>query len=471
MANPFPLARRVKRRPGDPEDLRVLARVLDMQKTVVQRKRAIEILESLTDQNLVNSEDRFLLAHLYDVIGDWPKARQKYDELDLRTRNLRDLETINRRPLYLAQFTRSLLQHCKPGDEQDLTKAQELVDAIKQLQPNVLGTLVLQVEIHRIRKEIDKATNLIQVFADRSNSNPQVLEVLADLAEKMERFELAEGLYRRIAGSGDARGKLLLAAFLGRRDRVKDALDICEPLWTSLREVEVLGVACINILFGSSDHPRTPEPAQINRVVGWFDRAIALAPKQQRPNSWLLIGLGNLHEKQGRYSEAQKLYLVVAEGDPNGIAYNNLAWLASQKDGKFKEALDYANRAVARKPDQPDFLDTRGMIYLAAGNRELALDDLQKAVANDPLSPSKHYHLAQAFLANSDKEKARQSLETAKSKGFTPSVLDVLEQPSYPEFPQRIRIALTDKSGPQLQARMQSSKKRVGSFSFHGSRL
>ena len=68
------------------------------------------------------------------------------------------METLNRRPLYLAQFTRSLLQHHKPGDEQDLIEAQELVDEIKQLQPNELGTLVLQVEIHRIRKEIDKAT-------------------------------------------------------------------------------------------------------------------------------------------------------------------------------------------------------------------------------------------------------------------------------------------------------------------------
>ena len=82
------------------------------------------------------------------------------------------METLNRRPIYLAQFTRSLLQHHKPGDEQDLTDAQELVDEIKQLQPNVLGTLVLQVEIHRIRKEIDKATDLIQVFADRPNCHP-----------------------------------------------------------------------------------------------------------------------------------------------------------------------------------------------------------------------------------------------------------------------------------------------------------
>ena len=218
---PVPAGQEGKKRRGDPDDLRVLVRVLDMQKTVVHRKRAIEILESLTDQNLATSEDRFILASLYEVIGDWPKARQKYVELDLRTRNLRDIETLNRRPIYLAQFTRSLLQHHKPGDEQDLNDAQELVDAIKQLQPNDLGTLVLQVEIHRIRKEIDKATDLIQMFVNRPDSTPQVLEVLADLAERMEQLELAEALYRRASGPGDARGKILLAAFLGRRDKCK----------------------------------------------------------------------------------------------------------------------------------------------------------------------------------------------------------------------------------------------------------
>ena len=68
---------------SDPEDLRVLSRVLDMQKTVVHRKRAIEILETLANKNLATSEDRFMLAHLYEAIGDWPKAREKYRELNL----------------------------------------------------------------------------------------------------------------------------------------------------------------------------------------------------------------------------------------------------------------------------------------------------------------------------------------------------------------------------------------------------
>ena len=114
-----------------------------------------------------------------------------------------------------------------------------------------------------------------------------------------------------------------------------------------------------------------------------------------------------------------------------------LGWQRS-KDGKLKEALDYANSAIARKPDQPDFLDTRGVIYLMIdGQQELALDDLQRAVAIDPLSPSKQYHLAQAFLANSDKEKARQSLETAKAKGFTPNGLGCFGATELSEFPQR----------------------------------
>ena len=76
----------------DPEDLRVLARVLDMQKTLVHRKRAIEILETLANKNLATFEDRFAIAQLYEAIGDWPKAREKYRELNLRTKTLRDME-------------------------------------------------------------------------------------------------------------------------------------------------------------------------------------------------------------------------------------------------------------------------------------------------------------------------------------------------------------------------------------------
>ena len=171
----------------DPEDMRALARVLDAQKTVEGRKRAIEILESLIAKNLANGDDRFLLARLYEISGDWPRARVAYRELNLRTKNSRDMEILNRRPAYLGQFVNSLLRNHNAKDDQDLVEAEELVDELKQLQPNQLNTLILEVEVARARNQLDKAVELIQTSAARSGLAPLALKTLAELAEKLGR--------------------------------------------------------------------------------------------------------------------------------------------------------------------------------------------------------------------------------------------------------------------------------------------
>ena len=68
----------------DPEDLRVLARNTQLWKRppfiVSERLRSWKHWRT---RILPVSEDRFLLAHLYDATGDWPKARSKYRELDV----------------------------------------------------------------------------------------------------------------------------------------------------------------------------------------------------------------------------------------------------------------------------------------------------------------------------------------------------------------------------------------------------
>jgi predicted Zn-dependent protease len=418
---------------NDPEDLRVLARILDLERTSVHRKRAIEILETLADKNLAISDDRLLLAHLYDATDDWPKARLTYRELDLRTRNPKDMETLSRRPFYLAQYVRGLLQHRQPDDQKDLGEAQQLVDDIKRLQPDAVGTLVLQVEIDRARKQIAQAVKLIREFAARPNPTPQVLKTLADLAEKIQQFELAEELYGRLAAPNAAvEGKRLLAAFLGRRGNTKKALDMCELLWTNDREVVLVGSTCIEILFGSDNNTRTPEQKDVDRVVRWFDQAIAKAQNERHPNPLLDVGLGNLHELRGDYQKATELYLrAIKEDSRNGFALNNLAWLATLKYGNFKQALTYADLAVDLNAEQPDFLDTRGVVRLKAGNPQLALDDLLKAVEIDPSSPAKLFHLAQALLRNNDKEKAKRTFAMAKTKGLTSNSLHALERQNY----------------------------------------
>ena len=65
-------------------------------------------------------------------------------------------------------------------------------------------------------------------------------------------------------------------------------------------------MTCIDILFGSDDNPRTPEPAQIDRVAGWFEQAMAQAKKPAAANSlvassaWATCASG-----KDEYSEAK----------------------------------------------------------------------------------------------------------------------------------------------------------------------
>ena len=75
-------------------------------------------------RNLATSEDRFILARLYEAIDDWPKAREKYRELNLRTRNLRDMETLNRRPCISLSSQTACFDIASLDDKQDLAEAQ-----------------------------------------------------------------------------------------------------------------------------------------------------------------------------------------------------------------------------------------------------------------------------------------------------------------------------------------------------------
>ena len=148
--------------------------------------------------------------------------------------------------------------------------------------PKALEAMVLQVQVERVRKRIDQAVKLIQAFTAPADTTPQVLRGLAELAEKMEQLDLAEKLYHRLEKPlGAVPGKLAVAEFLGRHERTKDALDICEPLWKDARELERVAVTCIGILFGSNNKPFTPDPVQLNRVAGWFAQATA-RPKSLR---------------------------------------------------------------------------------------------------------------------------------------------------------------------------------------------
>lgn len=413
---------------GDPDDLRVMAAIHEAQGTPEGRRQAIQDFETLIGRGAAATpEDRRRLAQLLEAVGEWPRAREQFRELIRQTEG-RDAETLARRPIYLELFIAALLGHHKAGDDTDLAEARDLVEKLKAIPGNPTAPVLLEARIDKAAGQVESATKRIREYADRPGVTAAARLRLAELAERIGLTDAAEWVYRRVADepSSDPNGinKAGLAGFLARRGKFKEALDICEGLWANPKAREITANMCVAMLCG--DASASVDDAQIRRVVGWFERAVAESPRTMV----YLVGLGNLYERLGDYPRAEDAYRrAVKINDRDGIASNNLAWLIALREDKGKEALDLINNAIRARGPLPEYLDTRGMVYLAAGEGQRAIADLEAAFRAAP-TPSKYFHLAQAYLLLKDKDKARKALVAGKTRGL-PGGLHRLEVASY----------------------------------------
>jgi tetratricopeptide (TPR) repeat protein len=99
-------------------------------------------------------------------------------------------------------------------------------------------------------------------------------------------------------------------------------------------------------------------------------------------------------------AESVKFHLERAfQLDPKtGLIANNLAWVLSQPpNADLPRALAMINIPLEREPKNPNYLDTRGRIYLAMGRWKDALTDLEVVLANAPDTAGLHSALAEVY--------------------------------------------------------------------------
>jgi tetratricopeptide (TPR) repeat protein len=404
--------------PETSEDLRAKALVLAAQSRSSLRRRAIPLLESLMERQ-PTAEDQFLLAQLYEGAGDWAKAKLRFASL---------LASNNGNPRYLAAYTLALLRH------QEQAESKACLERLTHL-PQVVDPFILT-EIHaRIlaaQHNVSEAVKQVQSYVDGKTSE-------ADLDQRLERSALlleslqqafpaerdfaagAEKLYRQSVLRHPEK-TLLLAAFLSRQGRQKEALGLCSEAWQKCPSADV-ALTTMSVL-----HQGPLDPDQYDRVDGWFKEAMTKNPKAV---TTLMVFQADLRLLQGRDLEAVSLYRQVLEHDSrNPTALNNLAWILALKQGKGEEALEFAQQALQIIGPNPSLLDTRGVIYLTMGKAEQAIQDLQTAVEERPTA-TYCFHLARAQAMAQNLDKAKEAFRKAKDLGLTPDRLDQLERGEY----------------------------------------
>ncbi|MDR1479460.1 MAG: hypothetical protein LBJ00_11030 [Planctomycetaceae bacterium] len=124
-------------------------------------------------------------------------------------------------------------------------------------------------------------------------------------------------------------------------------------------------------------------------------------------NYWLI---------RNKPEHAMALYQKGIRLTPNDPLFNNnLAMLRSKINKDHDGAIAMVDRSLGEKPDDPDLLDTKGLILLNAERASDAVPVLERAVTISCEGPLYVLHLIKALDQNGDEGRAKQRFASAQS--------------------------------------------------------
>lgn len=137
-----------------------------------------------------------------------------------------------------------------------------------------------------------------------------------------------------------------------------------------------------------------------------------------------LFSVGLQQIRAGDLPGAQQSFRrAIERGQGTPALYNELAWLELEfLDVDPAPSLRYSTLAVAAEPDNPDFLDTHAWALYRNGRYKEAQEMLQQALARKPDIYCIHYHLGAVYHALQEDDQAivhlRQQLAVSNEGRF-----------------------------------------------------
>lgn len=167
------------------------------------------------------------------------------------------------------------------------------------------------------------------------------------------------------------------------------------------------------LLWASKDLP-PDERAGAGAIKADLDAVSRLNP----PESNLRLALSSLYDDNGQYSAAIRqvdLWLPHHRRDQAlASALDDRCWERAEIGLRLRKALHDCDRALDLEADDPDILDSRGLVYLRLGRLADAIDDYDSALRNNPKMPTSLYGRGLAELREGKKVKGEADLAAAK---------------------------------------------------------
>jgi tetratricopeptide (TPR) repeat protein len=344
--------------------------------------------------------------------------------------------------------------------EVDLTNGQsglaiQMADKILQSSPQNLSARLTRARALVKLGESQKARQeLASILRNHKAPEARFQLALLDLAEK--HFREAEKGFQSLTEAGDVRGvfglveckehegQLTAAALLLQDEIRKNPNSDAFRLALSNVELRLGQIQDARAILEQLARKNPSAPGLLTRLgairaqlgeksgaIQSYREALQLQPSDLQA----ALSLAGLLWEAGQQNQALALYEDALKVDPeNPTALNNLAYIQAEYGVDLDRALGYAQRALERSPEDPNFADTLGLIYIRKKLTDQALQVLRDLVSRVPNNPSFHLHFAMALYNARKYELAKKELE--KALHYNPSAS---EQYKIKELMARIR--------------------------------
>jgi tetratricopeptide (TPR) repeat protein len=275
------------------------------------------------------------------------------------------------------------------------------------------GLLSLQVQ------DYDTAENLFRRLVDMNYAESNLIRTyLGQIAEEKKDFKAAAEWYAGVTQSpqympAQARAAQL-SARLGDLDGARAALRKVKPADEAGQVQLILAEASL-----------LREAKRDEEAYAFLNKSLAAHPNDPE----LLYETGLSADRLNKYDAAEKHWQKLIKVKPDHAhGYNALGYSLADRGVRLDEAQQLIDRALALKPDDPFILDSKGWVQFRKGDKQAALETLQKAFSLRP-DPEIAGHIGEVLWALGRKDDARKVwTDAARQDPANQSLADTIKK-------------------------------------------
>ncbi|MEQ1705297.1 MAG: tetratricopeptide repeat protein [Rickettsiales bacterium] len=313
------------------------------------------------------------------------------------------------------------------------------LEEINNMQAGVAEILLTMGSLMLAADATQDATLYLQLALYLKPEMDVAIVTLAQAYSELQQYGIANELLAKIQANNplynDA--QLYIAINLGRLHKIEESVAKLDSLISAFPNNTDAYIAKGDLL-------RTQE--NYADAIKVYDAALGVV-KEKKARHWpIYFALGICYDKIGNWVEAEnklRYSMKLSPDQPDVLNYLGYSFLIRGEN--FSEARMLIEKAIAKRPSDPQIMDSMGLALYLAGDYKQAIMYLERAVSLLPADVTVNEHLGDLYWRMGRKNEARFQWDRSLTYSKEDSVIQEIKEKIKYGLPEKT-IAVTDKN-------------------------